>query len=330
VIAVEPSPDNVALLNISLARNGFQIRVVNAAVGDRSGTCEFVSAGPFGSITGSTNCLMSKRRISVDLPTIQVTTITVDGLLAELGEERVDLIKMDVEGSEVAAIRGMSRLLSRADAPLVVYESNDHTLSWFSETPRHLLAMLEEFGYRNYLVKPGRLAPVRAGDLQTEMVADYLAAKHLPAVLPGWRVEPPLTSKQTAAMILASSVDPHEQQRAYVGRALAEADPSLLLYGMVRDALDCLSMDPVVDVRATVSWWTRTDPAEKATLAARVGRIRRYVLCKWRRLIRWHVIPSCNRIAERVRKVRVALRLRLRPTRIPIVRSAIDSEEHQL
>ncbi|MBN1135178.1 MAG: FkbM family methyltransferase, partial [Anaerolineae bacterium] len=266
---------------------------------------------------------------------------TVDGLLAELGEERVDLIKMDVEGSEVAAIRGMSRLLSRADAPLLVYESNGHTLSWFDETPSHLLAVLEEFGYRNYLVKPGRLVPFRAGDLQADMVADYLAAKHLPAMLPGWRVAPPPGQRQMAAMILAASVDPHEQQRAYAGHALSGADPALLSNGAVRDALDCLSIDPVADVRAAVSWWTRAGPAEKATLAARAGHTRRYVLCKWRRLIRWHLVPSCNRIAEQVKRGRVALQALFGGG--PAVaahahtdravgnepRPEIDSEEHQ-
>jgi FkbM family methyltransferase len=278
VLAVEAAPYNAALLNASALRNHFErLKVIWAAVSDRSGVLEFVPAGPYGVIANP----------ATNSSTIQVPAITVDGLLAELGWDRVDWIKMDVEGSEIAAIRGMSRLLARADAPPIVYESNGHTLSLFNETPNRLLAALEELGYRNYLVEPGRLVPVRAGDLQAQMVTDYLAIRQLPAALPGWRIQPPLTLKQTVSRILSSIAHPNEHNRAYIGRALTGAHPSLLSNRRIKQALDCLSADPIAEVRAAVSWWAKTTPAQEAASPTNAGRgiAGKHLLCRWRRLI---------------------------------------------
>ncbi len=67
---------------------------------------------------------------------LEIPCITVDDLLQQLGWDHVDFVKMDVEGSEVAAIRGMTRLLRREDAPPIFYESNGHTLNFFRLTPK--------------------------------------------------------------------------------------------------------------------------------------------------------------------------------------------------
>jgi hypothetical protein len=49
-------------------------------------------------------------------------------------------MKLDVEGYEPRAIRGAARLLARADAPPIFFESNRETLAAFGETPESLRA----------------------------------------------------------------------------------------------------------------------------------------------------------------------------------------------
>src|SRR5262249_7130458 len=90
VAAVEASPLNAAVLRASAARNGFdRLTVLHACVADRPGTANFLGYGPFGHI------------IAADDPRhgVIVRAATVDGLLDELGWDRVDFVKMDVEGS---------------------------------------------------------------------------------------------------------------------------------------------------------------------------------------------------------------------------------------
>lgn len=169
VVSVEASPRNASLLRASVSRNGFDgMTVVEAGVSDRPGILEFCPYGPYGhAVTDRTEQYTS----------IEVRATTVDELLSELRWDRVDFIKMDIEGSEVAAVRGMSRLLARADAPPIFYESNRHTLAFFDKTPRALKASLVEQGYRNYLVTPDGLISVSPEEEQEETVVDYLAIK---------------------------------------------------------------------------------------------------------------------------------------------------------
>ena len=128
VVAVEASPRNAELLRHSAAINGFtSLRVVQAAVSDRPGILSFCPKGPFGHVV--TNKFES--------PTIEVPALPVCQVLKEVGWDRVDFIKLDVEGSEIAVIDGMAPFLARADAPPILYESNSYTLDFYDKTPNH-------------------------------------------------------------------------------------------------------------------------------------------------------------------------------------------------
>ena len=60
---------------------------------------------------------------------------------------------MDIEGGELAAIRGMRGLLASADAPPVLYESNGYWLGTHNSTTEgNLKAAFEKFGYRRLFV----------------------------------------------------------------------------------------------------------------------------------------------------------------------------------
>jgi FkbM family methyltransferase len=50
------------------------------------------------------------------------TTITLDTLVAKYGFQKVDVIKIDVEGYEATVFKGGKKLLSSADAPVVLFE----------------------------------------------------------------------------------------------------------------------------------------------------------------------------------------------------------------
>src|SRR5262249_46279022 len=133
VLAVEACPWNTALLHASAARNGFaKLQIVEAAVSDRPGTVDFCPHGPFGLVAYP----------GLNAASLPVRAATVDDLLTEAGWSRVDLVKLDVEGSEVAAVHGMNKLLTRADAPPLIYESNSHTLHLFGQTPKSLKSAL--------------------------------------------------------------------------------------------------------------------------------------------------------------------------------------------
>ena len=192
--------------------------VVAAAVADRGGAVGFIPAGPFGYVVAE----------SSPVGGLDVRSVAVDDLLDEVGWDGVDFIKMDVEGSEVAALIGMARLLRRSDAPPLLVESNGHTLAPFGETPCSLKATLVAYGYRIFQVERRRLIPVAIEELQPTTVVDYLAVKSTGLPPHGWRVDAPMTPRERLRRVRASFRSSIEHDRAYIAAAIDRSPGSLL------------------------------------------------------------------------------------------------------
>jgi FkbM family methyltransferase len=103
IVAYEPSPCNFRLLTLNLALNGIEgVVPINTAVGDRAGEIQFTE----NSInTGNSRVAPADGEITVNLETLD-RTIPADWAF-------IDLIVMDTEGSEVAAMRGAQASLAR-------------------------------------------------------------------------------------------------------------------------------------------------------------------------------------------------------------------------
>lgn len=143
LIAVEPSPSNVALLKRNLALNGYaDIEVHQGAISDKSQTRPF-----FLSEMSNLNTFHDTGTGSLHLKgeTISVATWTVPEIMRG---RRPDLIRMDVEGHEVEVLTGLLPAVERGEmAPMVIFEthlsrySDEHDIS----VP---LRRLLDFGYR--------------------------------------------------------------------------------------------------------------------------------------------------------------------------------------
>jgi FkbM family methyltransferase len=74
-------------------------------------------------------------------------TVTIDDSLRRLGLQRVDFIKMDIEGAELAALKGAEKCLRRDRPKLAI--SVYHKADDIDVIPRYLAGL--ELGYRFYL-----------------------------------------------------------------------------------------------------------------------------------------------------------------------------------
>jgi FkbM family methyltransferase len=118
VIAFEPIQETFNLLarNVSRARHK-NITLVNAAVSDQA---RLVSMEIPNLAEGSSNFYMAHITDETGTgPT--VLSLAIDGLSLQ---SKIDLIKMDVEGHELAALQGMQGLLAR-DLPTLIIEGKD-------------------------------------------------------------------------------------------------------------------------------------------------------------------------------------------------------------
>ncbi len=142
VTTLEPNPANVAKIRAMIAANALEnIELLPLAASDADGTVEFATeeTGQMGHITPA----QSAARPGV--VTVQATRI--DTLSARPGFRPVDLLKLDVEGAEVAALHGMAALLVR-DRPIIICEWHPAAAgSDFSTT-------FQSLGYECELLEP--------------------------------------------------------------------------------------------------------------------------------------------------------------------------------
>jgi len=266
VVAVEAAPRNVRLLEAGIRENRFdRVRVLSAAVSDRPGVLRFVANGPFGQVCGD----------GYTGPSIEVPAVTLDGLLDEVGWDRIDYVKIDIEGAEIAAFRGMPELLGRKDAPAIVYESNGHILESHGLSSTHLISMLETFGYRSYTVEKGAVRPIGPREVQIRTVVDYIAVKDPPGVeplvarVPGWRVNGPPSIDERVEEVLSEAALDVPAHRAYLAAALARADGELLSDPRILRTIQQLEGDAVEEVREAAR---RAGTKARSTVARRRGR----------------------------------------------------------
>lgn len=117
VIALEPEPQNYSLLYKNVSANGLSDKVIAlpVAASDRDGYADLYVKAPSGA--HSLEDSRGARR------KVKVITMKIDTLLRVLNVEKVDVVKIDVEGHENRVIIGMNELLKRRPPKVLVIET---------------------------------------------------------------------------------------------------------------------------------------------------------------------------------------------------------------
>ena len=140
VVAVEPSPLAAGRLKQNVEANSLrQVSVHQMGLSAESGTLDlYISPADFHSPTMSAS--------SGGEP-VSVPVRRLDDCLDEWGVERVDLMKMDVEGHEPFVLRGAGDALSSGRIRAVLVEFNDHWLREQGSSPQELYDIFRTAGY---------------------------------------------------------------------------------------------------------------------------------------------------------------------------------------
>jgi len=158
VIAFEPSPRECRRLEKHLRFNRCSnVHVERSAVGSEAGEADLYLADGFQDWCNS----LRPPAFPDSTSTARVRVRRIDDVLAERGVSKVDFIKLDVEGGELAALNGATRLLHGESRPAILAEVQDvRTLPW-GYPARETLQFLIRIDYRWFAIAAkGALLPI--------------------------------------------------------------------------------------------------------------------------------------------------------------------------
>jgi len=141
VYAFEPDPRTFRYLVININQNNFHELIVPSklAVSDRAGTLKLYLDG----ITAGDTSIFPR-------PTsgcyVEVESVRLDDFLPR--QLTVDVIKMDIEGGETAALNGMENVLKRSDNVKMFVECNPEMLQRANSSVEELLEKLRALGFK--------------------------------------------------------------------------------------------------------------------------------------------------------------------------------------
>jgi FkbM family methyltransferase len=160
VIAIEPAPGNCEWLERSVKANGYKcIEVLPNALSDSEGEAELFLA----ELSGWHSLVKSPRKQLTG--SVVVKTRTLDDVIAERGLPSIDMLKVDVEGGEVAVLAGATETLTAPGRRLVLLDLHPPMVD-----PATICDGLRDRGYEICRIHPS-LPPLKHVDYHTTEVA---------------------------------------------------------------------------------------------------------------------------------------------------------------
>lgn len=144
--AFEPIPHFNKLLQANFSGNSY---ISSVALSNKKSqeTFNFVKNAP--AYSG-----LKKRKYNIKTPEIQKIQVQVDLLDNQIPKgEKIDLIKIDVEGAELQVLKGAIRIL-RTSKPLLIFEFGMGASDFYGSTPKEIYSLLvEDFNYKLYTLE---------------------------------------------------------------------------------------------------------------------------------------------------------------------------------
>jgi len=163
VHSFEPLPDAAALLRRTVDGNALtNVVVIEAAVGAQAGDATMAV------MKDSAYSHVVEWATGVDAGhgswhAVAVRTISLDQYVAQALAGPPRLVKMDIEGAEMEALKGAHSLLSDHEGPDVICEVDESRLARFNHTPTDVFDRFLSLGYQ--ALDPETLKPIGVGDL---------------------------------------------------------------------------------------------------------------------------------------------------------------------
>jgi FkbM family methyltransferase len=148
VIAVEPNPETLKKLraNIDASKASNIVKVQPVAASDKEAQLEFF-ASPRENTGESSLSRKNAAQAGEGVNTYQVRARPLDDIVEETGVQRVDVMKVDVEGADFWVLKGAERTINKFH-PKIYVETVDRQLKEMGSSVAELKAWVLAHGYK--------------------------------------------------------------------------------------------------------------------------------------------------------------------------------------
>ena len=145
VFSFEPTPSTFQTLKKNIKENNFSNIVIaeDNAVSNVSGVAHFkvTEGSEMNSVTNSN-----------DESTISVKKISLDKYFSNIDHNKIDLIKMDIEGQEYNALLGMKKINLNNKSLKIIFEFHRQALKNNNQSGEEIFNLLSSYGFKIFTV----------------------------------------------------------------------------------------------------------------------------------------------------------------------------------
>ena len=150
VVCIEADPRACRTVRSNLAENHLDaVALVNVAAADTPGT---ISVREYDVAAGETGNFGVGQAVTGGGRRLDIAARPLDDVLDDSGVEHVDLLKMDIEGSEARALAGLDRRLAARHVDRILLEIHPHFLRELGSSAEHVIALLRTRGYQGWRI----------------------------------------------------------------------------------------------------------------------------------------------------------------------------------
>jgi FkbM family methyltransferase len=159
VYAFEPDPRNYNILIKNIHANSYD-NIIIPMQKIISGPKQSPYLNLFLPQDGQGSSIYNRQSFNIHSESAIVETVTLDAFLQKEGWPQVNVIKMDIEGSEKFALEGMKQVVDRNQDLKLIMEFGPNMLFDAGIVPDELFHILIELGFNKYWVIKKDLQPI--------------------------------------------------------------------------------------------------------------------------------------------------------------------------
>lgn len=172
----EPMPGNLKRLHAAMSDGLYgahvdKLRVNEHGISEQEGTATIHFENEFTGLASIDNVVSvmpaSFRKLD---KAREIRLDTLDAYCERNGVEFIDVLKIDIEGHELSALRGCQRLLREKKIGLVCYECGVHQLGR-REFYKDFYELFDSYGYQNWRYRRPGWSPVRINEYHPRLEA---------------------------------------------------------------------------------------------------------------------------------------------------------------